>query len=384
MKTYFDRSRLEHACKAVASALPTREIKPILRNFLVTVSDRTALVHATNLELSIRASIPTDAPVPDAAFLVPAKEFLESLRNSKEQEVELCDDGDSVQVRMGSANYNFPKGDSPASFPVLNDARDGECCQVSARDLFWGLRLTTFAACATEPGRPALTGVQTRFDDGSISLWGSDAKRMANAVFMCNGDIKPRTAVVVPAKAYSALATSIKEFGIKDEDIIEIHPSSNELAVFSDRICFRTRLLDGLYPNFEQVIARSQPTTRFEMPIDLLECAVRQAAVVVQAGHRVVLSFVPNKMSLTVRDSYIGKSKIDVPIDCPQAEKLEFSGNPQLIIKALSVLAAEKYTTVEIGYGDQRPLYIIPKDPGEGRTYLHVVAPMVEAEAAAA
>src|SRR6185295_2916465 len=177
MKVTCNREKLLAAFQTAAAVAPARSTKPILQNVKLEVTENSAILLATDLEVGIRNSVPgLDVKVPGSAIL-PLGRFGSILRESSDETLSLEADGQATIVRGERSEFKLP-AENPEEFPGVAAFTDQKYHETPARILRELIRRTIFAT-DNESSRYALGGVLLEFAADKIIGVGTDGRRLA-------------------------------------------------------------------------------------------------------------------------------------------------------------------------------------------------------------
>ena len=360
-------STLSPAFSAVASVADGRT-KPVLANVLVHAErggQPRLTLSATDMEQSLAATIADASSVSvDVAgdCLLPAARTQQILRECGGEILTFQLHQSGIQVTAGlTAEFELP-GEDVSLFPAPVDfeafARLNGCVYAcAAGELRRVLRSTMFAMAAGETARFQFTGLLAEIKGDTLTMVGSDGRRLAKAVCPVTvaagePEAKPRKGqTIIPAKALAALSKLLANVDAdSDADAatneVRFSVSSNEVAFSVGGATLHARLVEGRFPDWNSVIPK-KPTTAVNFDAGKLYAAVRQAAVMADdETHKVVLTFAAaadgadgGELSLDVKGSMRGRSKVTMATDYKGAG-VEVAINPDYLSAFLRTLEA--------------------------------------------
>jgi DNA polymerase-3 subunit beta len=364
MKVTCDREKLLAAFQTAAAVAPTRSPKPILQNVKLEVSEGSAILLATDLEVGVRIQVPgLDVQVPGSAIL-PLGRFGPILRESSDEQLRLEADGQGTVVRGARSEFKLP-GENPAEFPSVADFNEAKYHELPARLLRELIRRTTFAT-DNESSRYALGGVLLEFGAENIIAVGTDGRRLAKMEVPARsigGHQTGDSMTIVPAKAMSLI-----ERALTDGDAeIQIAARANEILVRSPRATIYSRLVEGRFPKWRDVLPQRSGTQKIDMQVGALHSAVRQAAIVTSEESRGVdFTFEDGSLVLSGRAAEVGQSRVELPIGY-DGPAISITLDPRYVNDFLKVLDPERTFTLDlkdsesaaVGHTDDGYAYVI-------------------------
>jgi DNA polymerase-3 subunit beta len=277
------QENLARGLSVVSRAVSSRSTLPVLANVLLKTEDAGLKLTATNLEIGITYWVPGKIDE-DGATTVPAKlltDLVSSLPSGDKVELEVTA-GDTLHVKAGRFQTHI-KGIDADEFPAIQTAGDRPTTRVAQNVLRRALAETAFAA-ASDEARPILTGVLAKFEGDQLTLAAADNYRIAVKTVPIL-DAVPETSVVIPARALNELARIL---GDTDDPVdIVLAAGRNQVLFHLDGVDLVSRLIDGQFPNYQQVMPQAH-ATRAVLDREELLRAVRPAALIAHESANIV------------------------------------------------------------------------------------------------
>jgi DNA polymerase-3 subunit beta len=277
------QENLARGLSVVSRAVSNRSTLPVLANVLLKTEDAGLKLTATNLEIGITYWVPGKIET-DGATTVPAKlltDLVNSLPTGDRVDLDLGA-GDLLHIRCGRFESHI-KGIDADEFPAIGAAGERPTTRIAQNVLRRALAETAFAA-ASDEARPILTGVLAKFEGDQLTLAAADNYRIAVKTIPIL-DAVPDTSVVIPARALNELARILADV---DEPVdVVLAGGRNQILFHLDGIDLVSRLIDGQFPNYQQVVPQSH-TTRAILDREELLRAVRPAALIAHESANIV------------------------------------------------------------------------------------------------
>jgi DNA polymerase-3 subunit beta len=267
-------------------------------------------------------------------------------------------------------------GIDPEEFPLLPQVEAGAyTATIDPQSLREMIGQVEFAA-ASDDSRPVLAGVLIRFEDDRITLAAADGFRLAVREGSLAAPVPERLDVIVPARAMRELARVI---GDRSEPLeLAITPNRGQLLVRTDDTEFYSRLIDGTFPDFRQIVPR-EFATRLEMGRDDFLAAVRRAGFFARDNNDVVRlsakagseELMPGNVEVSATAAERGSSQSMFPaaVDGPEGQ---IAFNSRYLVDVLSVLRSGR---VVLGMNGANQAGVVR--PLDTESYTYVVMPMV-------
>jgi DNA polymerase-3 subunit beta len=277
------QENLARGLSVVSRAVSTRSTLPVLANVLLKTEDAGLKLTATNLEIGITYWVPGKIDS-DGATTVPAKlltDYVNALQGGERVDLELTA-GQTLHLRAGRYESHI-KGIDADEFPAIQTAGDRPTTRIAQNVLRQALEETAFAA-ASDEARPILTGVLARFEGDTLTLAAADNYRIAVKTIPILDPV-PETSVVIPARALNELVRILSDI---DQPIeVVLAQARNQILFHLEGIDLVSRLIDGQFPNYQQVLPQSH-TTRAVLDREELLRAVRPAALIAHESANIV------------------------------------------------------------------------------------------------
>lgn len=346
MKALCNREGLLAAFGMVGGVAPARSPKPILQNLkLVADPDEGSVLMATDLEVGIRYRVLGMKVEEPGSVILPTQRMGSILRTSDDEELRIESDGERLLVVGRHAEFKLPSED-PSLFPEVPDFAATSYHVVSAADLRKLIRRTMFAT-DVDSTRYALGGVLVELTDDSITMVGTDGRRLARMVATAeaeNGALPPTGSPVIPVKALKLIERNL------DDDDPPVHlaiQAGAAVLVRTERAVIYSRLVEGRYPRYQDVFP-SNVEVKIPLEAGPLRLAVEQASIVTSEESRGVdFRFADGVLKLASQAADVGSSYVDLPI-AYDGKAVEITFDPRYLTDALKTLDDNAAITAEL------------------------------------
>ena len=355
------KDELAQALGVVARALSTRSSVQILSGILLEARDGDLQLAATDMELSLRASLAAQVDG-DGAIVVPGKTLVDIARllPSDEVVIEHRPTESVVHITSGAASYTLHTY-NPEDFPRLPEVDAVSTFGIERESLLDTISRVARAASRDE-SRPVLTGVLVQFGDGKLVMAATDSYRLAVKETGLE-DKTPDLEAIVPGRALQELSR-IASGG----DEVEIGVQENQVLFSTEGIWLTTRRIDGQFPNYRQLLPESFEHELTLPRVELLD-VIRRAAVMIQRSTPLQLRFADGELTVLARTHEVGESKESLPIAFT-GDPLEIGFNVDFLRDGLELIDGD----------DVRVKLISPLRPavlqGEGDEFTYLVMPI--------
>ncbi len=354
MKFTITREKLQEGLVAVAASVPAKTTLPVLANILVEAGKDGIRLSGTDLDIAVSTVVPAEVDA-EGSVTLPAKKLLEIVRELPSAAVRITGAGEQrVQLECGRSRFKLlgiPKDEFPSFPPVKFD----DPWVVTSGDLQKLISHVVFAS-SNEESRPILNGVLWELRKDKMRMVATNGHRLAKMDVPAGG-AKASADLIVPPKALEQIR---RLFGVADE--IEIAKSDNHLGFRSGQTLVFTRLIEGPYPNYEQVIPRENDKAA-TVDKQGLSAALRRVGVVASdQTHRVRLAFSSGALKFTVSTPDLGEAADEMAVSY-DGDPIEIGFNATYLLEILKYMptdevrltmkAPERAATVEpVGWDD--------------------------------
>jgi len=360
MKIKTTKENLLSGIQIVQNIVSSRATLPILSNILIETKSETLRLNATDLDIGISCEIPVSI-LEEGAITIPAKKLSDIVRELPQGDVTIITKKNN-QIEIEGQNYRFKLIGLPKEeFPKFPEFKDVEVIQIEQNILKEMFRLTSFAV-SHEESRYILNGVLMEIANSAIRLVATDGRRLAKIENKLSKPTKKEFSVIIPVKAVHEITRNLK-----DEGLVSILTSTNQILFDIDSILIATRVIEGEYPNYNQVIPEPiTPKIRINTQ-DLLS-AIRRANLLTTPDFQAIkFEVFKDKLVISKTTPDVGESREEIPVEYGGDEMI-IGFNPQFLIDMLKNVNAE---TIEYElFGADKPGVI------RLNNYLYLALPM--------
>jgi len=373
MKVTVLQENLAHGLSIVSRAVSPRSTLPVLANILVATDEGRLRLSATNLELGITCWIGAKIEE-DGSTTVPARTFtdLVSTLPADRMDMSLNVRTQTLNVRSTSSNTDIKCIDAQ-EFPPMPVPDLSEAIQINIADLKEMIQQVVFAA-SSDDARPVLTGVSLEVQDNRIIMQAADGFRLSVRHAELSSPVTRPIKAIIPARALSELARVASD-GNQMVSMV-LMPSRGQVIFHMKDVELASQLIEGAYPDLEQVIPRSYQT-RSVLSTNAFLKACKQAEIFAREGSHIARihiapggSMEPGTVEISGQSEETGSNEtlLDASIE---GGELTIAFNVRFLREILDVIHTPNVvleTNVDTTPGLLRPV-------GEDN-FLHVIMPM--------
>ena len=330
MKLSVSKEKLLEGLQTVQNVVSTRTTLPILSNVLLEAADGQLLLTTTDLDVGMRGGVEATVEKPGAATL-PARRLFNIVRELPSAEILLEVDSKSVaSIRCGPSYFKI-LGLPQEEFPPLPKFEGAKTFTLRQKDLKDGLKKTAYAI-STDETRYVLNGILFSFKDNKLTLVATDGRRLALVDIELEFPRSHEVDLILPTKAVTELSRLVSE-----EGDIKMSVSDNQVAFEVDGTLLVSKLIEGNYPNYRQVIppeAKERITLERE---SFLSTVHRVSLLSSEKSNSVKLVFSKNNIDIIATTPEVGEARESLPVSY-KGREFSVAFNPEFLMAPLRAL----------------------------------------------
>lgn len=336
MKLTTKRDELVSKLSIVSRAVSTRAATQALSGVLLTAADGSVTIAATDLDLGLRTSLEADVEA-EGTVLLPGRLLAEVARSLGDAtvEIETREAEHDVEIRSGSSSFHLrvlPAED----FPKLPAAGEESGVKLPAKALEASIELVARAA-SRDDMRPVLTGVFVNASGAEITMVATDSYRLAVKRTELESALGGEIEANIPARALRELSRILAS---EEVDEATIWLLANQAVVEAGSITLTTRLIEGQFPNFRQLLPESYEHDVRLPRGEFLEVA-RRVSQLAQRNAPLRLAFEPGQLTIAAETPDVGDAKETMPAAF-EGETLEIGFNPEFLKEGIESVEGEE------------------------------------------
>lgn len=366
MRLTISREKLQEGLSAVTASIPVKTTLPVLANILVETTDRGIKLSGTDLDIAVSTEVAADIEAP-GAVTIPAKKLSEIARELPPAPVKIAAVGEQrITLECGRSRFKL-LGLSRDEFPTFPSVRFDESWRIKSGDLQKLISHTAFAV-STEESRPILNGVLWELRSERMSMVATNGHRLAKMSIPVTSEAAPSNDLIVPPKALEQVR---RLFPAEEE--LEIGRGENHLGFRSPFTAVYTRLIEGPYPNYEQVIPRDNDRIAVADKGALVSALKRMSVVASDQTHRIRLSFNAGMLKFSVQTPDLGEAQDELPIRFT-GDQLDIGFNASYLLEILRFIPTDDVRiTLK---APERAATLEPEGWNDSASYLCLVMPL--------
>ncbi|GAC1318370.1 MAG: DNA polymerase III subunit beta [Chloroflexota bacterium] len=366
MRFTISREKLQDGLGAVAGSIPAKTTLPVLSNILVETTEKGVRLSGTDLDIAISTEVTADVESP-GALTIPAKKLAEIARELPPSSVKISSVGEQrVSIDCGHTHFRLhglPKDDFP-SFPMVGFS---QAWKIRSGELQKLIAHTAFAA-SVEESRPILNGVLWEVHASEMRMVATNGHRLAKMELPLKGGPDPGIELIIPPKALDQIR---RLFPAEEE--LEVARGENHLGFRSPFTSIFTRVIEGPYPNYDQVIPRDNDRIAIADRSALISALKRMSVIASDQTHRIRMSFNTALVKFSVQTPDLGDAQDELPVRYT-GDPFEIGFNASYLLEILRYLPTDE---VRMTFkAPERAATIEPEGWSDPATYVCLVMPL--------
>lgn len=335
---------------------------PILNNLLLeTQKDGKMKIIATDMEVGISTLLNVDI-IQGGSITVPARKFYEILKELPEGEIEISvTKNNTINIKDKKSFFKI-MGLSKEEYPKLPEFSIEGAVEMEQAILKESLSLTAFAISHDET-RYVLNGVLISIQGDHIRFVATDGRRLAFYKKPTQQKIPKGIDMIVPAKTIYELLKLLEW-----EGVVKIIHTQNKVIFSLGDTYLTSSLIEGNFPNYEQVIPKEEKTQVQANREEFLQAVRRAALLTSPEAPALKFDFIKNKIIVSAKTPNMGEAKEELPSEF-KGQEVTIGFNPGYFLDVLKNLSDEKIS-ISLSEADKPGLV-------KGREgYLYIIMPM--------
>jgi DNA polymerase III subunit beta len=325
------RDSLAGALGVVSRGLSTRGTVQVLGGILIRADEGKLTLAATDMEISLRASIDGEVSG-DGAVVVPGRLLTDLVRLLPDETVTIAhEEGEGVLNVTSGSHSSRLNVYSAEDFPRLPPT-DVALHTIAAPALLATIEKVARAASRDE-SRPVLTGILVRFEGNKLIMAATDSYRLAVKETEL-GESGPELDAIIPARALQELARLAAG---ADEVLLGVH--ENHVIFRAGDVWLTSRRIDGQFPNYKQLLPETHEAEVTTPRAPLLE-VIRRAGVMAQRNAPLRLRFAEGELGVSAQTQDVGEAHESLPIEYA-GDPLEIGFNPDFLRDGLEAVGGD-------------------------------------------
>lgn len=336
MKVTITKQECQDKLSDIQSVVEKKSTMPILSHFLLSAMKTGSTITATDLETAIREPIETVVKE-EGKLCIPARKLFEIVREMDGDIVIESEDSQWIRVKSGTSNFRLACL-SPEDYPAWPDLGASEEIEIEAEKLSRMIEKTVYSAGESDT-RYTLNGILFHLkntEEDAFTIVGTDGHRMALMAMALSTPPKEEKKLIVQRKA----ASELRKF-LAGAEKAKLFLGKNHILFKVGEVEFLTRLIEGTYPNYLQVIP-SNNNKKLLLERELLARSLRRVSIMSKERSNAVRADLEDgTLTLSSSNPDLGEARDEIKADYT-GESLSVGFNAKYLLDALSAMESEK------------------------------------------
>ncbi len=328
------RGELLEKVQIVQKGVSTRSTLPILTGILFKAEDNKLFLSSTDLEISIKCVCDINTITP-GSVVIPARLIGDVLRNLPEALVKLNSNKSTNQVELEceKAKFNI-KVLPPEDFPKTPELKKEQSCTVKSKLFIDALKQITKATSKDET-RPVLTGVLFKISENKLKMVATDSYRLAIKEIECTSSMNKQVKLVIPGRVLD----EIIKIAPKEESEVRLLIGENQAGFEFDSIQIITRLIEGEFPKYQQLIPESYQV-QLKLNKEVLTGATKRVSLLALNNAPIKVSIRDKSLTISSQSSEVGEAIEELDLE-EKTEPITIAFNAQYLLDGLLSIKSE-------------------------------------------
>ncbi|MEA3188124.1 MAG: polymerase subunit beta [Chthoniobacter sp.] len=334
MKFSVSKEKLLDGLQTVQNVVSTRTTLPILSNVLLQAADGQLRLTTTDLDVGVRGGIEAQIDKPGGTTL-PARRLFNIVRELPAAEIQIDIDSKNVATIRSGPSFFKILGLPEEEFPPLPKFDNAKTFTIRQKDLRDGLKKTSYAI-STDETRYVLNGILCSFKDNKLTLVATDGRRLALLDIELEFPRSQEVDIIVPTKAVNELQRLLGE-----EGEVKLSVGENQVAFDLNGTLLVSKLIEGNYPNYRQVIP-AEAKERITLERETFLSSVHRVSLLSsEKSNSVKLVFSKNNIDITANTPEVGEARESLPVQY-KGKDFQIAFNPAFLMDPLRNLSNDE------------------------------------------
>jgi DNA polymerase-3 subunit beta len=362
MNLVVEKSDFQRIISAVSSAVSSKSTMPILSNILMEAKKGQLRCAATDLEVGLDCRVPVTIEE-EGGIALPAKKINEIVRELPNAAVKMEVEGGVAKFTCDRTHFSL-SGMSTEDFPPMPNYPDKDAFKIE-QSVLKNLIEKTRIAVSTEELRYALNGIYFHSLDNELRLVSTDGRRLAMMKIIIESGINEKLGIIIPTKAINQLSSVLE-----GEEEINIAVKNNQIFFKTEKFILSSRLIDGQFPNYEQVIPPQRDKKIVLDTVRFLQALKRVSILASEKNNMVKLLIEEGRVNITASTPELGEATDEMDV-IYSGEPMQVAYNVRYVMDVLKNIDSDE-TLLEFN----QPLSPGVFRPADSQNYINVIMPM--------
>jgi DNA polymerase III subunit beta len=332
VKISLERDALLTQLQAVSRVASTRSAIQALSGVQIAAASTGCELRATDMDVGLRVPIEADV-ARDGVVVLPARLLLDVVRSlpASQASLELRAAEHDVELVSGNATFHI-RTLRTEDFPPFPEPEPDSAISLPA-DTFVATALKVAGSASRDETRPVLTGILVSASERELRMVATDSYRLSVKETQLETALPTAFEVNVPARALQELARVVSH---AEGEQLSVSVRQNQVLFVVGGVILSSRLIDGQFPNYRQLLPDSFEHELRISAIELTE-VVRRISLLAQKNAPLRLAFTQGELTVSAQTPDVGEARESLPVSF-QGELLEIGFNPEFLRAGLEAI----------------------------------------------
>jgi DNA polymerase-3 subunit beta len=366
MKLKIQKEAIQNALQRIQGIVDKKTTMPILSHFLLKVN-KTASLMATDLDIALKGPLTAEI-IDKGALCIPARKLFEIAREVEGDILLEAQDNNWIKVTSGKSTFKL-MGLPEEDFPALPEVSKSEEITLKAETMKDIIEKTIYATGESDT-RYTLNGLLLHFipkkKNIEFKVVGTDGHRLSVISVELEGTISEEKKLILPKKA----AMELKKLIEGSAENITVYIDKNHIFFSTDEVMLTSRLIEGTYPNYEQVVPKNNDKTVVVDKMAFMKALRRTSLMSRERTNAVRLDLEAGKITLISMNPDIGEAREEIAAEY-KGDQMSIGYNARYVLDILHAMEGET-VNLKLQESLSPTLLLSPDNKG----YTCVVMPM--------
>jgi DNA polymerase-3 subunit beta len=335
MKIIVSKDEILAKLSNIQNIVEKRNTMPILSHFLLDAGKQGSHSIGTDLDTALKEPVQIKVEK-EGRICIPARKMFEIVREVEGELTLESTDDQWLKLKVGASSFRLACLSSK-EFPAWPSMENMEEITISANVLLEMIEKTGYASGESDT-RYTLNGILFHvLPEGRITVVGTDGHRLALIIRNIEGKLQEEKKLIIPRKA----ASELRKLLDKSTDNIKVTLGKNHVLFSIGEIQFLTRLIEGTYPNYEQVIPSGNDKKIIVQREAFLKTARRVAIMSRERSNAIKIDLSENLITISSSNPDLGEAQDEISVEY-KGEDLSLGFNARYLIDVIEAMSSEK------------------------------------------
>ncbi len=365
MKITLLQSNFARALNQVSRIVGTRATLPVLNNVLIVAAKGKIKFSATNLEVGISTQA-IGKVEEDGELTLPIRLLSDFVLNNKDESIQL--ETKAAAATLKSERFEATiQGITAEEFPTVPEPPTDVVAKIAKTKLIDALKKVNIAGAVDET-RPVLAGIYFQFEGTKLTLAATDSYRLAEKKLTLDAEVKEQKLIVPLRTTTEVLRVISSEEGVED---VKISAKENQISFTVGDTYIVSRLIEGSFPNYSQIVPESFKTMA-EVKLNDLLSAVKMSSLFARdsANNNVRVNVEKDSLTISSIASESGSAKSSVTAKT-SGDDVEIAFNARYMLDVLNI-SGDEDVVLKFNGSTVAGAITSPKDTD----YIYIIMPL--------